>query len=101
MMARQYLLTSGKGKGTGQKIATSSLPHYQATNAIEIEIDISIQKGTSIMVSDGSFKENWGTSALIIEGDISSICRITEKCTTPGHSEDQEAYMIELSGIIH
>ena len=53
------------------------------------------------MVSGGSFKENWGTMALIIEGESSYKRRITAKCTTPGNSEDQEAYRSELSGIIH
>ena len=70
-------------------------------NETEIYIAISVQKGTAIMVINESYKENWGTAALIIEGDSSYRRRITAKRTTPGNSEDQEAYRSELSGILH
>ena len=52
------------------------------------------------MVSDGSFKNSWGTAALIIDGGKISHLRITATSTTPGHPEYQEAYWRKLSGIL-
>ena len=48
-----------------------------------------------------SFKNSWGTSALIIEGGEIFHPIISATSNTPGNPEEQEAYWIELSGILH
>ena len=58
---------------------------YQSPNTTEINISRSIQAGTAIVVSDGSFKNRWGTAALIIKGGKTSHPRITATRTTPVH----------------
>ena len=58
-----------------------------------------IRNGMSISVSDGSFKDRRGTSALVIEGVRHNFHRITASSTTPGRSEEQEAYQSNLAEI--
>ena len=55
----------------------------------------------SMEVSDGYFKDRWGTSDLVIEGDRHNVHIITATRTTPGRSEYQEAYQSEISVIYH
>ena len=40
---------------------------YRANTTSEIYIESAIQEGTTIIVSDGSFKDHRGTAALITE----------------------------------
>jgi hypothetical protein len=58
-----------------------------------------IKNGDAIAVSDGSFKDGFGTAAYVIETDY---CRgrMTGKVITPGGLTDQSPYRSELSGIL-
>ena len=49
---------------------------------------MAIQEGVEIVVSNGSFKEQWGTAALIIKYQQYKKHIITETITTPGHPKD-------------
>jgi hypothetical protein len=53
--------------------------------------------GTAIAVSDGSFKDNQGTSAFIIEG-ASKHGRLVGVNVIPGDSSSQSPYRSELGG---
>ena len=50
----------------------------------------------AIAVSDGSFKDMWGPSDLVIEGVRHNVHIITATSTTPGRSKDQEEYISKL-----
>ena len=58
-------------------------------------------EGSAITVSDGSFKEEWGTAAVITEGNENVRQRITSTSTTPGTAKDQDAYRSELTVLCH
>ena len=47
------------------------------------------------------YKENWGTSALIIDGSKYDRHRIGTTCISPGHPKDQAAYRSELEDRFH
>ena len=49
-------------------------------------------------ISDGSFKDEYGTACWVIEGETSQG-RIFGPCTTPGNVKDQSAYRSELAGL--
>jgi hypothetical protein len=55
--------------------------------------------GTAIAVSDGSFKDNQGTSAFIIEGE-SKHGRLVGVNVIPGDSSSQSPYRSELGGLL-
>jgi hypothetical protein len=57
-----------------------------------------IRTGDCIGVSDGSYKDEFGTAAWIIQGkdEIGSISGV---CVVPGNSTDQSAYRSELAGL--
>jgi hypothetical protein len=64
-------------------------------NNLEEEL---VQSGGCInAVSDGSFKELFGTAAWTLH--ITDQCVIQGQCTSPGEPEDQSAYRSELTGI--
>jgi hypothetical protein len=58
-----------------------------------------IRNRTAIAVSDGSFKDTYGTAAWVLEGD-SSDGRIVGRVIAPGNDVDHSAYRSELSGIL-
>jgi hypothetical protein len=62
-------------------------------------IALEIISGTAIGVSDGSYKDNFGTSAFIFEG-VHSEGRITGRNCIPGAPEDQSAHRSEVGGIV-
>jgi hypothetical protein len=62
-------------------------------------IALEIILGTAIGVSDGSYKENFGTSAFIFEGVHSKGC-ITGRNCIPEAPEDQSAHRSEVGGIV-
>ena len=51
----------------------------------------------AIAVRNRIFKKKWVTSDLIIEVQKTSHHRILASSTAPGHTENQEAYIIKLS----
>eukprot|EP00957_Ditylum_brightwellii_P050703 3844216-Ditylum_brightwellii.AAC.1 len=59
----------------------------------------SIQKGTAICVSDGSYKLGGGAAACIIEGECPLESRISATATVPGFLDNHDAYRAELTGI--
>jgi hypothetical protein len=59
---------------------------------------LAIWDGTAIAVSDGSFKDEFGTSALVLEGEDSKNWIIAVNVVL-GDPTDQSAYRSELAGI--
>jgi hypothetical protein len=57
-----------------------------------------IQARTCIGVSDGSFKESFGTASWVIL-DRGSAHRLTGDLVVPGHPDDQNSYRSELAGL--
>ena len=56
-----------------------------------------ITKGSEIAVSEGSFKEEWGTSVVIIEGNENAGHRVTATSTASGTDKDQDGYRIRIT----
>ena len=50
------------------------------------------------MISDGSFKDEYGTACCVIEGETPRG-RIFGSCITLGNAKDQSAYRSELAGL--
>ncbi len=57
-----------------------------------------IMKGSARAISDGSFKDEMGTSSTVIYGD-DEMQRIISVNAVPGHRQEQSAYRSELAGI--
>jgi hypothetical protein len=57
-----------------------------------------LQNGDAIVISVGSFQDQFGTAAWALEG-VCSMGRITGDVTVPGTEKDQSAYCSELAGI--
>jgi len=57
-----------------------------------------IKRCSMIAVSNGSFRDQYGTAAIIIEG-YNPLHRITAKVITPGGAQDHSSYRSELAGI--
>ena len=75
-----------------------SIAEFWATDNGE-HIAQAIIKGNAIALSDGSFKNQRGASAWVIEGD-NEIGRIKGWNMVPGSNEDQSAYRSELTGLL-
>jgi len=58
-----------------------------------------LSAGEGFAVCDGSYKDNTGAAAWIMEGQNSSI-RLTGQWHTPGQDEDHSSFRSELAGII-
>ena len=69
-----------------------------ATTASITRIIESIKQGTAVGVSDGSFKDEYGTACWIME-DAQGLERIVGLCEVPGFCDEQDAYRSELTGI--
>ena len=67
----------------------------------ETYIASEIREGTAISVIDGSYKEDWGVVALIIEGSDHATHKITATCTSTGQLKYQDSYISEPTGIFH
>ena len=65
-----------------------------ATDDID-EIIADITNGTAIGVSDGSFKDQFGTASWVIE-NARGTQRITGNGLIPGHHTDHSAYRSEI-----
>jgi hypothetical protein len=59
-----------------------------------------IRKGTAIAVCDGSYKNNFGTAAIILQDSDDDDNRVTVAHCTPGHPSEQNPYRSELGGIL-
>jgi hypothetical protein len=70
----------------------------EAVNIPEnIEQEMAKAGGKVSAVSDGSFKEAYGTAAWMVY--ITENCVIQGSCIAPGTAEDQSAYRSELTGL--
>jgi hypothetical protein len=58
----------------------------------------SIHRGHAIAVSDGSFKDEFGTVAYVLEG-ATAANRIVGALAVPGAPEDQSSYHSEIAGL--
>ena len=74
-----------------------ALQNIQMTDNID-EIVNDLSKGTAIGVSDGSFKDRFGTASWVIENE-SGTQRINGDCIIPGSPSDQSAYRSEIGGL--
>jgi hypothetical protein len=54
-------------------------------------------EGSAKAISDGSYKEGYGTAAIIVVGDLGQ--RIQDQVVAPGSTEDQSSFRSELTGI--
>ena len=57
-----------------------------------------IKNGTAIGVSDGSFKDEFGTAAWVIE-NVEGTQRIMGNVLVPGYASDHSAYRSEIAGL--
>jgi hypothetical protein len=57
-----------------------------------------LHEGIAMAISDGSYKDTFGTAAWTI-GNLDTICIISGRAVCPGGSEDHNAYQSELAGI--
>ena len=62
------------------------------------DIIVCLRNGTAIGVSDGSFKEEFGTASWVLE-NADGTQRIQGLLITPGFHSDQSAYRSEISGL--
>jgi hypothetical protein len=62
-----------------------------------VKSEIESVRGVLQAVSDGSFKDAFGTAAWMIH--VSDRCVLRGHCVTPGNPSDQSAYRSELTGI--
>ena len=74
-----------------------ALKNMKTTVCID-DIVADIKNGKAVGVSDGSFKDEGGTAAWIIENEAGTQ-RIMGTVEVPGHGSDQSAYRSELAGI--
>jgi hypothetical protein len=73
----------------------------------QIQIDLNalttitedLRNGEALAVSDGSYKDQKGTAAIVVEGKKSG-CRITAVVQVPGYKDAQCAYRSEAAGIL-
>jgi hypothetical protein len=63
-----------------------------------ITIAQALKNKAAIAVSDGSFKDSYGTAAWVVEG-LNSYGRMMGQVITPGGPSDHSSYRSELSGI--
>ena len=57
-----------------------------------------IHNGVAITICDGSFKDEFGMAAYVLEGETSTN-RIVVVLVTPGTDDDQSSYCSKLSGL--
>ena len=58
----------------------------------------SIKNGCCVAISDGSFKDEFGTASWIVQGE-DEFGSLEGSLVTPGNPEDQSAYRSELAGL--
>jgi hypothetical protein len=63
------------------------------------DVALAIQERSAYAVSDGSYKQQWNTSAFLLESRDCKSGRVIGLNEIPGAPEDQSAYRSELAGI--
>lgn len=58
-----------------------------------------IAAGTAICVTDGSYKEPFGTAAYTLKSSLEAADEFTLVNPTPGHPDDVDPYLAELAGL--
>jgi hypothetical protein len=86
------------------QLQLSSIGEKWCVNNVDLSDDgntiaDAIRNRVAIAVSDGSFKDTYGTVAWVLEGDNSAGC-IIGRVISPGTGSDQSAYRSKLSGIL-
>ena len=74
-----------------------ALHNLKTTECID-DIVMDISTGKAVGVSDGSFKDEAGTAAWIIENELETQ-RIMGTVVVPGYGSDQSAYRSEIAGL--
>ena len=74
-----------------------ALHNLKTTECID-DIVMDIATGKAVGVSDGSFKDEAGTAAWIIENELGTQ-RIMGTVVVPGYGSDQSAYRSEIAGL--
>jgi hypothetical protein len=59
-----------------------------------------IMRGNAIAVCNGSYKDHFGTAALVLQNGNSQTSRILRAHVTPGHPDDINPYRSELGCIL-
>ena len=70
-------------------------------NNSETHISDALIEGSEISVNVVSYKEYWGSEALITKGSEQKTHQIAASCTCKGLPNNQDAYISELTGIFH
>jgi hypothetical protein len=74
-------------------------PFHSEGNFEDLVLDI--QQGTVVAITDGSFKEAFGTAAYVIQDSLDNPkCRFILVNQTPGRSDAHSPYMAEVGGIL-
>jgi hypothetical protein len=98
---RDIAYITGVGVLTKQQLPASAVDISWIIQNVHLPDNVQLEIQTSHCnlkaVSDGSFKEAFGTAAWMIH--INNNCEIRGHCITPGNSSDQSAYRSELAGI--
>ena len=59
-----------------------------------------VRQGTAVIVCDGSFKDTWGTAAVIAAPSLESLEPVISTHLTPGPLDQHNPYRAELAGIL-
>ena len=99
----QQLLASGHTRDTLLNVLANKKGESWALKDIVTTPDISkivqsLKNGTAVAVSDGSFKDEGGTAAWIIESHDGTQ-RMIGRVLVPGYPSDHSAYRSELAGL--
>lgn len=62
-------------------------------------LEAGIRNGTAVCVTDGSYKDPFGTAAYTIKSSINALDDFTLVNPTPGHPADADPYLAELGGL--
>ncbi len=87
---KQHLL----GAGAGEKWCFA---HMEMEDEGQV-LAKAITQGEAIAISDGSYKDTYGTAAWVFKG-AAATGRVVGSVVVPGSAQDQSSYRSELAGI--
>jgi hypothetical protein len=97
---RETAYVTGLGELVREPIRSFNIPNWiieGVTFPGNIQQELSQPVAEIKAVSDGSFKDKFGTAAWMVY--VNNNCIITGRCVAPGGPDDQSAYRSELTGI--
>ena len=100
MVANQEITDQGRMTSTKSK-KPMWIPPLSSINKSETHISDALIEESEISVSVVSYKEDWGSEALITKGVEQKTHQIAASCTCTGFPKNQDAYISELTGILH